>query len=348
MKNKLLLTSALVGVVGLTGTANAEWKAGGDITTTQNFASADANGSTLGGQRFGTELNFNFTGTADLNNGWKATYTGRLEMDGNAETNPDHEYELKLGTSNAWLSIANDFGQTNAQWSTPWVSYPSSSTAIAATTVKMSADRYIAEVKESENLGFGAKVGNGTASFRYAPNTGKALGDDGGNVTIGGDSSATFGSGWLVAYKGELAPGLGLNAAYVKMQKNDQNITNESDNTEKRVGLSYKMGAITVGADRIIYEAGVASQTGDVTTTTLGAAYKVNDQVSVGVYYTKTTDDSTSTTKQDEEFRALSVGYNLGPASWSVNYVDIQGANLATTGTNADYKILQSVIKVAF
>lgn len=349
MKNKLLLTSALVGVVGLAGTANAEFKVGGDIINTITFGAADAAGALASDNRIGTEMNLKLSGSADLNNGWKAIYAAKWEKDSSGADEPDHEYELKLQSGNMYVAINNDYGQSNAQWNTPYISYPASSAASAIAIGTFTADRYIKEVKESESIGFGGKIGNGSAVVRYAPKTGSEQGNDV-QSAVTANSSATHGSGYLIAYKGDLGGGFGLNAAYTKMSKNDQSITGEDDALEKRIGASYKMGAVTVGADVIRYTAGAnSSNTGDYNTNTYGIAYAASDAISVGAYYTVTTDErSVGTAGQDEQYKMLSVGYNLGPASIAVNLVDIEGLANAASTTNGDYQGVQIVTKVNF
>jgi hypothetical protein len=336
-----------VGVVGFSGAALAEFKVGGDIVNTINFVSADAAGAANSGQRTGSEMNLKLSGSADLSNGWKAIYGSKWEMDGPEASNPDHEYELKLQSGDLYVAINNDYGQSNAQWSTPYISYPASSVASQAATMTFGADDKLSTVRTSESIGFGGKVGNGSAVVRYAFATGAVNGND--ITTVNAENSASTHQGYLVAWKGDLGGGLSANAAYTKVARADSNIAGQDDLTEKRIGVAYKMGKVTVGTDQIRYRAGAdTSNTGDANISTYGVSFAVNDQVSAGLYYNHTTDESTSATKQDENVKMLSVGYNLGPASISVNYAQIEGAANATTGTNADYDVVQIATKVAF
>jgi hypothetical protein len=336
-----------VGVVGFSGAALAEFKVGGDIVNTINFVSADAAGAANSGQRIGSEMNLKLSGSADLSNGWKAIYASKWEKDSNGSDEPDHEYELKLQSGDLYVAINNDYGQANAQWSTPYVSYPASSVASQAATMSFGADDKLSSVRTSESIGVGGKVGNGSAVVRYAFATNTNNGND--IATVNAENSATTHQGYLVAWKGDLGGGLSANAAYTKVSRADSNIAGKDDLTEKRIGVAYKMGKVTVGTDQIRYRAGAdTSNTGDLNISTYGVSFAVNDQISTGIYYNKSTDESTATDKQDEEVRMLSVGYNLGPASISVNYAQIEGAANATTGTNADYDVLQVVTKVAF
>ena len=355
MNKKLLSSSALVGAMLISGAALAEFKVGGDVTATYILGSHDdstANNNNSD-NRIGNETNIKFSGSKDLANGMKATYSGKAEFDGAASSNPDHEYELKIGSGDMYVSFANDGGQTNKTMLTPFVSYPTSSSAqaITPTSNAFTADTYITNVAESNNIGFGGKIGGGNFVVRYAPNSN--TGSNGNDIdNIGADSTGDNGSGMLVAYNGTFN-NVGFAAAYTTLQKDDDSIAGEDDATEKRVALSYNFGAAKVGIDHIMYEKGDdATGTGDRDTTIMGVAYKVSDAITVGAYYQETTDEETGATTQDEEIKMLSIGYNLGGASVALNLVDVEGAasgtSMAAAGDKADYQGLLITTKVGF
>ena len=350
MNKKLLSSSALVGAMLISGAALAEFKVGGDVTATVIFgghddSTANANHSD---NRIGNETNLKMSGKQALSNGYTASYAGKVEFDG-AASNYDHEYELKIGSGDMYVSFANDGGQTNKTMLTPFISYPTSSSANAITPAAAAfpSDTFVANVAESNNIGFGGKVGDGSFVVRYAPNS--TTSSDGNDIAnIDADSTGTDGSGYLVAYNGKIC-GVGIAAAYTVLTKDDDSIANEDDKTEKRVGLSYNFGKIKVGVDHIMYEAGAdAVGTGDKDTTLVGAAYAVSDAVTVGAYMSTTSDEKTGATTQDEDIKMISIGYNLGAGSIALNIVDVEGAGNAAAGSKEDYQGLLITTKVGF
>jgi hypothetical protein len=359
MNKKLLSSSALVGAMLISGAALAEFKVGGDVTATVSFGSHDdsTTNKNQSDNRIGNETNITLSGSKDLANGLKATYAGKAEFDKQGTT-PDHEYELKIGSGNMYVSFANDGGLTHRNHVTPFVSYPTSSSANAITQnpTAYSADSNLGVVATSNNIGIGGSVAGGNFVIRYAPNAGEGAGNDIAKIS---SDSTTVGSGMIAAYTGTFG-NVGVSAAYTSVQKDDDNIAEEDDATEKRVGLSYNFGAAKVGIDHIRYEAG-ASTSADRTvtkaaglanidrdTTMMGVAYKVSDTVTVGAYYQETTDETTGSTQQDEEIKMLSIGYNLGGASVAVNIVDVEGNGLADAGAKDDSQGILITTKVGF
>jgi hypothetical protein len=351
MNKKLLSSSALVSAMLISGAALAEFKVGGDVTATYVLGShddstADANHSD---NRIGNETNIKFSGKKDLANGLKVAYSGKAEFDKQGSA-PDHEYELKIGSGDMYVSFANDGGQTNKTMLTPFISYPTSSSANAITPIRPAfhADTKITEVSEANNIGFGGKIGTGNFVVRYAPNANtSAPGNDIDNIEAD-STSTTNGSGMLVAYKGTFN-NVGFAAAYTTLQKADDSVAGKDDATEKRVALSYNFGAAKVGIDHIMHEPGTAADgTGDQDTTILGVAYKVSDAVTVGAYYQETSDEGPASTKRDEEIRMLSIGYNLGGASVALNIVDLENNLMAAAPAKEDYQGLLITTKVGF
>ena len=362
MNKKLLSSSALVGAMLISGAALAEFKVSGDITATYVMGSDDT-GSTgtngkASGETIGNEFNIIMSGSSDLNNGMKAKYSGKLEFDGVSTSEPDHEYELKLESANGfYVAFANDGGQSNRTSMTPFVSYPIGSVgfAVAGATASTSSgggfagDSFISGVHQSNNIGFGGKIGGGDFVLRYAPNTAKVNGNDitttGGGVTA--DATGATGSGYMMAYNGKF-DALGLNASYTVEQKDDTNIATEGEAKEKRIGFNYTMGAVKVGADYIKYTDGSTAKSTDRTTTIVGLAYAADKNTTVGAYMQTTEADIAAGGLQDEDMKMLTLGYNLGAGSVALSIVDVQGFGNAATSTGADYQGLVLATKVGF
>ena len=66
----------------------------------------------------------------------------------------------------------------------------------------------------------------------------------------------------------------------------------------------------------------------DMKANNFAATYAASDSLTLGVQYSKTEDDTT-TTMVDEKIKAISAGYNLGGASIALSLVETE--NLANT-----------------
>ena len=358
MNKKLLSSTALVSALLVSGAALAEFKVGADVTATYTMGSDDSASSGLkSGERVGNETNIKLSGKKELSNGMTASYSGKLEFDGPTVTgianagnsgNPDHEYELKIGTANGYVAFANDGGQSNRTSMTPFVSYPIGSTAVAVSPsdVKFAGDSHLNNVHQSNNIAVGGKIGEGNIVLRYAPSASKLEGDD--VAKINADTGTSKGSGYLIAYNGKFGP-INLNVAHTAEQVAEESASNADDDAkESRVGFSYTTGPIKVGADYIKFESGKDDGAEDAKTYILGAAYAVDNNVTVGIYHQSTEDESDAGGTQDEDMNMISIGYNLGGASVALSVVDIEGLGNAETGTNADFQGLMITTKVGF
>lgn len=350
MNKKLLSTTALVSAALISSAAVAEFKIGADMSATITMGSDKNTNGHNSGSAVGNETNLLLSGSSDLSNGWKASYGGKVEFDGSASANPDHEYELKIGTGDMYLAFANDGGQSNRTSMSPFVSYPIGSTANAVTPTKpaFAGDSYISGVHQANNIAIGGKVGDGNLVLRYAPSANSTEGDDvatGDNIN--GARNGTKGSGFLVAYNGKVA-GLGINASHTVEQASDTSVANVGDAKESRVGLVYSFGAVKIGADHITYDSGAAADAGDKKTYIVGAAFAVAENTTVGAYVQSTSDESAAGGKQDEDMKMISIGYNLGGGSLALSVVDVEGLGNATSGTSADYQGIMITTKVGF
>lgn len=358
MNKKLLSTTALVSALMISGAALAEWKVGGDITATISTGSDDTATGTGSGETIGNETNVTLSGKQDLSGGLTATYAGKLELDGDT-TGFDHEYELKIGSGDMYVSFAADGGQSNRTSMTPFVSYPIGSTAKAVSNSgpAFNGDSYLSGVHQGNNIGFGGKIGTGNFVVRYAPNATTAQADDASNINA--SRSTTAGSGMMFAYNGKFGP-VGLNLGYTTETPKIQSGNVNDDQKEQRIGLSYDLGVAKIGADYIKFESGTptgaatastaAAGTGNSTsqdrnTVILGAAFPVSKDVTVGLYYQTTEDDETGSVKPDEDIKMISIGYNLGAGSVALSIVDSE--DLSNTA-GRDSQGLMLTTKVGF
>ena len=361
MNKKLLSSTALVSALLISGAALAEFKIGGDVTATISIGSDEGAKSVQQGQDSGTsignETNLMLSGTKDLNAGLKASYTGKIEFDGAASGNPDHEYELKIQSGDFYVGFANDNGQSGRGSMTPFVSYPVGSTAAAinGAAVAFAGDSYSSAVHTSNNIAFGGKVGTGNFVVRFAPNASATETNDVANVNAA--TGTTTGSGMMAAYNGTFGPA-GVNIGYTTVKQHNETANPTiDDQKEQRIGLSYNFGKAKVGADYIRFESGspTGASTGsasagrsdstDRNTRIVGIAIPGSDAVTFGAYYQTTEDDTNVANRPDEDVKMISIGYNLGGGSVALSILDMENrANIS----GEDVQGLMLTTKVGF
>ena len=109
--------------------------------------------------------------------------------------------------------------------------------------------------------------------------------------------------------------GLSAEAGYMSQQRKVGSTTSPTRDAQFiTAGLSYTDGPFSIGYNRKEFEAGSSTETrhqNDV-----GLAYTVGN-ISYGAYYQKV--ESNLATKVDETYKALAIGYNLGPVAAMVN-----------------------------
>lgn len=166
---------------------------------------------------------------------------------------------------------------------------------------------------------FGAnmKTGMGGVSIAYNPNqtNGKTAGTD------GGSGSTSTGSSISGSFKGSLGvEGLTFGVGYLK---GSNAATANDDKSAETVGISYNAGAFAVGYQRMKQTADAAkSATVENTIDLYGVSYKVADNLSVGVYKIDDTKSTEGSTDVELSSTLVSVGYNLGAAKVSYDFID--------------------------
>jgi hypothetical protein len=125
--------------------------------------------------------------------------------------------------------------------------------------------------------------------------------------------------------------GLSAEVGYVEQQKKIGSTTSATRDAQfVTAGLTYVSGPISIGYNRKEFESGSALETRKQNDA--GLAYTVGN-ISYGVYYQNV--DSNLATKVDETYKAVAIGYNLGPVAAMVNvgkHSDLGG----TSGADMD------------
>ena len=188
---------------------------------------------------------------------------------------------------------------------------------------------------QAHGVGIIQNLGFATASVFYAPDrsTGSAAANDAGGNTIRDVGNSQI----EVMVRGDLGV-KGLNAfVYRGISDSDTpgTATSTKDLTGTKFGASYNFGQISAAASQSRVESSTAI---DAKTTSLGLAYAVNKEVTVGLIQSKTDADAltasatTKTSVPDEKLRAINIGYNLGPVV--VNAMAVKGDNVGGVDGN--------------
>jgi hypothetical protein len=180
-----------------------------------------------------------------------------------------------------------------------------------------------ASASESHGIGLIQNFGVARASIFYTPG-GEAMANDGSGNSGRADTNQ---SQIEVMVRGNMGV-KGLDAfVYRGVQDSDTpgqtGLTD--DKTGMKYGLSYNFGQFSVAASQSKVE---STATVEAKTTSLGAAFAVNKDLTIGLIHSKTSADGTSTSARsatavpDEKLKAINIGYNLGPVVANAVLVD--------------------------
>jgi hypothetical protein len=345
MKNKLLLTTALAGLVAVSG-AHAETKVSGNLEQTWKSISDDANAGAASQEGFGTEYNIGLSSSSDLDNGMSASFGFNMEGGSSSDTvNKDSHY-LTIGLNDA-MSLT--FGQDNG-------------TNLSGTAVPHISDTASTIVGGGfHNIGIGKSDGHndqhirmdvngmgGALTLRYVPNDGSANAN---HSSVGSESGGN--SAYDVIYKGSLGvDGLSILTGIHTADENGSDV----DTKYKVFGASYNFGSFTIGAERANSEGDVAAVSGtDITATTsgekdemqsdlIGITFAASDKLSFGLSRVETEyEDAGVKDAQEEETVMLGVGYSLGGLAVDINYA--QTDNYGFTAQDRDTLQIRTIQK---
>jgi hypothetical protein len=319
MKNKLLLTTALIGSMSLAGVAQSEIKVSGSMeqtfaSTSNDTTSASTNGKNSG-RALGNETNINFKGGQKLSNGMSVDMNFNIEFD--SASAAKREGSMKIGTDDAYLIIANDFTQELNSFSAPKVGdHPSTIAGRAGTTAFT--DGYI-ENNADDHVALGFKAAGGNIVAIYAPNAQSGANEDPAMTSI------ETGSGYSVTYLGSPVAGLTIGLSMAEKQSADTTITKDIE--ARKYMASYKVGKANIGveySDRDMNGAGGATAAlSNVESMSYGATFNVSDNLSVGLAYVVTEDDDSGSTSPDEKISLITAGYNWNGLGLELSYADI-------------------------
>lgn len=372
MKNKLLLSSALVGSLIAGSAAFAQTTVTGDLAINyraQEFKAANGLASTRG---FGRESQLNITNKGKLNNGMDYQAGFSLEFDGNNR-------QVRADGGQAMLGAAESNTISNENLYIDFISGTTTFTVgvdhiqnittdiipqvlptfdnVAAGIGGKATNTYGANPKESFGAGIIQRIpGAGlTVSALYVPRNGDyGTGDQVAPFTgaaqttaATADTASSTGSrnsAYELGVVGANAfgvQGLGLRA----FMNREESMTSPVPNLNgSRYGINYTVGQFAVGAEKGKQNRTSSTSAVDAnqTTNAYGLTYAATKEITVGVSHLRT---SLANTTLTEKITSYQVGYNLGPVAIAAAFSDLK--DIGTTA-GADAKELQIRLTTSF
>jgi hypothetical protein len=334
MKNKLLLTSALVGSLAITGIATAEVKIG--VNHEQTFAASSVDDNQGSGSALGSETNFSASGKNELDNGFAVGFNFNWEMDGSAS----REYQLSIGNDTAALVFGNDLTQGINSTAVPKVGEHPGTISGRGIATQYQDSYNAAENNQDEHIAIELKgIAGGKIVAIYAPDAGSD--QDDADIASG----RTTGAGETFTYVGKPVENLTVVLGQAKKRgANASSVDTNKEDKEKVYGIGYNFGQFAVGIEKRDLDDGAGAK--DIKGMYYGATANLSDQFSIGIGYTVSEDDTT-TSNPDEKQTVVTAGYNFGGLGIELSYADVENAKNSTANT-ADGEVMQLRTKVSF
>ena len=379
MKNMLTKT-ALVGSLALmtAGIANAQTTVTGNLDLTYKAISSDVSGAAAkvnSLRTFGKESQINIANKGSLNNGMTYAAGFSIELDGSDTAVAN---ATNTSTSNSLAGAFNenvyvDFisGSTTFTIGADHIQNPDYT--ITNLIGAADPDDLISGINGKFALynpskssayqayGFGIVQDFGAAkvSLNYTPDktTGLANGDTNGFNSTNATSIYDAGqSAYEIGIRGNFGnKALDLGVFYNReatsgVKGSGDTVGNaSSDVIGKMLAASY-----TIGAAKVAYERAEVTSASDVTTKSdsIGLAYAVNNNLSVGYTYVQTKSDANtgntataSLPNSKEKISQISVGYNLGPVMVGATYGQVSDVGGITTNGDGQALLVRTGVK---
>ena len=358
---KLMLTSALAGLL-VSGNAIAQTTISGELRINLKATEAKVpTGTTTASKRgFGSEQQINFATKGKLNVGGLDYAAGfSIENDGNQAStlfNENTYIDITNASSGTTLSIGLDHIQRSD-------SDRSAAVLVGFSPNELSTDghalsRFRQNLGPAVSQGMGVAVlqtipNIGTLSYNYVPTTINQFAGTNNTSSIGSGNSENLTeqdqeSGYEYGFTGGFGV-KGLNAYYFKSAAQQE--TNATTKAEaKSWGANYNFGQFSVGYADKTHNLGAGSnvQTG-VTTDVMaagehkekhyGAAYAVNQQMTVGLLYAEA---EVAGSTVETKLKGINIGYNLGPVNATIGYAQTSDVN-GTAGNDVNVGMIRLI-----
>lgn len=336
MKNKLLLSSALLGSLVIGSAAYSQTTVTGNLSLSYKSLSehgtTDDIGTATSTRAFGRESQINVQNKGKLNNGMDYAAGFSIENDGSQATDLSNENVfIDFISGNTTFTIGVDHIQNTNRTLGNFVGNDASD--LATGNPYNVADPAIGFIQSAgsnpaQSMGVGVvqRTPVGSLSFLYVPTVGNT-GSDNEVGNLNGAASTILESNresaMEIGYVGDLGvKGLSAHAFYNVEKENEGD---EGKFKGKNFGASYNFGQITLGYNR--KENNDANDV-DLKQDEFGLAYSATPNLTLAANYTKSKSsipaDIRAANNLDDmttgKSKSLAVGYNLGPVAVIAQY----------------------------
>lgn len=329
MKNKLLLTTALVGL-GLASVANAQTTVSGNLAIAYKAVGGAQKANSFDG--FAKESQINIANKGKLSNGMDYAAGTSLEFDGQDTgalgVHTENTY-IDFISGNTTFTISADHIQ-NSDFSMANISGYADFTELADGIGNSQSAAIDGHNSPYGAFGVGVmqKTAVGTISALFVPSVTPAAMNDITNTSVKSQTGAGN-SGFEIGFRGNL--GVNNLDAAVFYNKTDTETPGEATKTSdlkgKMVAAKYTLPMnLTVAAEHAV---NTATTGVDTKTKSAGLSYALNKELTVGYVYAKTTADAQT---QDEKIQVVNLGYNLGPVVANLQLT--KGENIGFTAAS--------------
>jgi hypothetical protein len=356
MKNKLLLTSALVGSL-IAGSALAQTSITGDLVLNYRSASFDQSAGLASKRGFGRESQVNIQNKGKLTNGMDYAAGFSLEFDGQNNAGSQSSPTMERGTisnenvyfdlinGNTVVTVGVDHMQRVYAGATPQVTDNIDDAAYLGNKTT-----FLVGANSTESAGIGI-IQRNVAGFNLGAYYTPTNGDFGGYDTGAANSPTATprNSSYELTAIGADAFGVKGLSAVLQYNKEDKQVTaNVGDTKSRWYGLGYNAGTFAIGYDRILndkLDAASADAFKDKTNR-YGVTFAAAKDITLGLnqYETEREVHSTGKDADKEKSTAIQVGYNLGPVSAIANISRNENINFVN-GADADMITLRLATK---
>ena len=330
MKNKLLLTTALVGL-GLASVANAQTTVSGNLNIAYKAAGGAQKANSFDG--FAKESQINIANKGKLSNGMDYAAGTSLEFDGDDTTGA-----LGIHTENTYidfisggttLTISADHIQ-NSDFSMANISGFADFTELADGIGGSQAAAIDTHNSPVGAFGIGAmqKTAVGTISALFVPSVTNTVMNDITNTATKAQTGAGN-KGFEIGFVGDLGVKNLTTAVFYNntATQTPGEATKTSDQKGKMVAAKYTLPMnLTVAAEHAVNTATTGI---DTKTKSAGLSYAVNKDITIGYVIAKT---DTGAQAQEEKIQSVNLGYNLGPVVANVQVT--KGENIGHTAAS--------------
>lgn len=378
MKNKLLLSSALVGSLAIAGIASAQTTISGSLDLSYKTISNEGAFTKRTDAGFGREAQINVQNKGKLSNGLDYAAGFALEFDGKSGNSGSYATTAGLSTDDAHrrisrentymdiimgtttLSVGMDHLNNMSFSSAPRVAQHASTTVTSAQLTTGSLDLAAGTqsggvayqfypgavaVGASNYMGLGLQQVTpfGTITGQYFP---RASAQQAGNDGV---ATADMSDAYELHFRGDLGvKGLSVNLGRNVVTAPTAGVVNVGENQKgTAMGIGYNLGQFALGIqqNKTENDNNVDGSKIDTKSVEIGATFAATKEISIGVTHVKTDGTfraaSNAPMATDEKIKSLTVGYNLGAITMSATAAKLDDAR-GVSGNDSDIVLVRA------